>query len=114
MGVTAEVRLFDGEPKARLYTLQCKADHSMPFDKGAVVMPIARILAVSLVTSILVAGVGLSLLKSVSDPAIPAVGYTLPTFILACVGGLIGAVAGAAQEIVSAQRSKAANRDEVA
>jgi hypothetical protein len=83
---------------------------------------IARILGVSLLTSALVAGVGVSLLKSVTEPTMPAsiVGqpdhvmperdYTPAVFILACVGGLIGAVAAAAQEIVSAQRSKAPNR----
>jgi hypothetical protein len=69
-----------------------------------------------------VAGVGFFLLKAVPEPTMPAsvVGqpdpvmpgrdYTLPIFILAFVGGLIGAVAGAAQEIVSTQRSKATNR----
>ena len=84
-------------------------------------MLIARILGVSLITSALVAGVGFSLLKSVPeptmpasvvgqpDPVMPARDYTPAVFILACVGGLIGAVAGAAQEIVSAQRSKAPN-----
>jgi hypothetical protein len=83
---------------------------------------IARILGVSLITCVLVAGVGFSLLKSVAEPTMPAsvVGqpdsvlpardYTLAVFILACVGGLIGAVAGTAQRIVSAQRSKAPNR----
>ena len=62
---------------------------------------IARILGVSLLTSALVAGVGVSLLKSVTEPAMPAsiVGqpdpvmperdYTPAVFILACVGGLI-------------------------
>lgn len=83
---------------------------------------IARILGVSLITSVLVAGVGLVLLWSVPEPSLgatvvgqpapvmPERDYTLPIFILACVGGLIGAVAGAAQAIVSAQRSKAPNR----
>ncbi|MGP0070063.1 MAG: hypothetical protein ACLQGP_41500 [Isosphaeraceae bacterium] len=83
---------------------------------------IARILGVSLITSVLVAGVGVTLLKSAlepdlsatlvgqPDPVEPARDYTLAVFILACLGGLIGAVAGAAQEIVSPQRSKAPNR----
>lgn len=86
---------------------------------------IARILGVSVITSALVAGVGVSLLKSVPeptrpasvvgliDPVMPARDYIVPIFILACVGGLIGAVAGAAQEIVSAQRSKAPNRIDI-
>jgi hypothetical protein len=67
---------------------------------------IARILGVSLLTSALVAGLGLALSKSVSDPAMPSSQYVIPVFILACVGGVIGAVAGAAREIVSAQRQK--------
>jgi hypothetical protein len=82
---------------------------------------IARILGVSLIASALVAGVGFLLLKSVSEPTMeatvvgqpapvmPARDYTLAVFILACVGGIIGAVAGAAREIVSAQRQKASN-----
>jgi hypothetical protein len=92
---------------------------------------IARILGVSLLTSAPVAGLGLALLKSASHPAMeparvvgeaPAAGpdaeeavdrpwseYIIPVFLLACVGGVIGAVAGAAREIVSAQRQKASN-----
>ena len=68
---------------------------------------IARILGVSLLTSALVAGLGLALLKSASHPAMPSSDYIIPVFFLACVGGVIGAVAGAAREIVAAQRPKA-------
>jgi hypothetical protein len=86
---------------------------------------IARIIAASLITSTLVAGVRFFLLKSVHeptmgafvvglpDPVMPARDYTVPIFIVACVGGLIGAVAGAAQEIVSAPRSEAHNRVDI-
>jgi hypothetical protein len=95
---------------------------------------IARILGVSLLTSALVAGLGLALLKLCATspqtaphpdnrPAVrlgdeqheevaadmPSSAYILPVFLLACVGGVIGAVAGAAREIVSAQRQKASN-----
>ena len=70
---------------------------------------IARILGVSLIASALVAGVGFLLLKSASHPAMPASEYVIPVVFLACVGGVIGAVAGAAREIVSAQRQKASN-----
>ena len=70
---------------------------------------IARILGVSLLTSALVAGLGLALLRSVSNPAMPSSEYIIPVFFLACVGGVIGAVAGAAREIVSAQRQKASS-----
>jgi hypothetical protein len=62
---------------------------------------IARILGVSLLTSALVAGLGLALLKP--DPHSADI---LIILFLACVGGVIGAVAGAAREIVSAQRQK--------
>jgi hypothetical protein len=65
---------------------------------------IARILGVSLLTSALVAGLGLALLKP--DPHSPDI---VVVFFLACVGGVIGAIAGAAREIVSAQRQKASN-----
>jgi hypothetical protein len=67
---------------------------------------IARILGVSLLTSALVSVLGLSLLKSASHPALPSSEYIIPVFLLACVGGVIGAIAGAAREIVSAQRQK--------
>jgi hypothetical protein len=126
MDVTAEVRLIAGEAKARLYALHCKVFRPMRVDgslsRGAVMVLIARILGVSLITSALVAGVGFLLLKSVPEPSMgatvvgqpapvmPARDYTTPIFILTCIGGLIGAVAGAAQEIVSAQRSKSSNR----
>jgi hypothetical protein len=63
---------------------------------------IARILGVSLLTSVLVTALGLALLKPVPHSADIVV-----ILFLACVGGVIGAVAGAAREIVSAQRSKA-------
>jgi hypothetical protein len=70
---------------------------------------IARILGVSLLTSALVAGLGVALLRSVSHPAMPSSEYIIPGLFLACVGGIIGAVAGAAREIVSAQRPKASH-----
>jgi hypothetical protein len=76
---------------------------------------IARILGVSLLTSALVTGLGIVLTKLLSDQAMPwterpiAPGDRLFLAFLACVGGVIGAVAGAAREIVSAQRQKASN-----
>jgi hypothetical protein len=62
---------------------------------------IARIIGVSLLTGGLGAGLGLVFFGqySYSD-------YIVPTFFLACVGGIIGAVAGAAREIVMAQGQK--------
>jgi hypothetical protein len=71
---------------------------------------VARILGVSLLTSALVAGLGLALLRSVFRDYTPTTAdYIIPGFFLACVGGVIGAVAGAAREVVSAQRQKASN-----
>ena len=62
---------------------------------------IARIMGVSLVTSGLGAGLGLVLFGqySYSD-------YIIPTLFLGCIGGIIGAVAGAAREIVTALHQK--------
>ena len=65
---------------------------------------IARIFGVSLLIFALVVGLGLALLQP--DSHSPDI---LVILFLACVGGLIGAVAGAAREIVSAQRQKASN-----
>ena len=71
---------------------------------------IARILGVSLLTSALVAGLGLALTQvSLRHSCTHYRRYIIPAF-LACVGGIIGAVAGAAREIVYAQRQKASNR----
>ena len=64
---------------------------------------IARVLGVSLITSALVTGLGIVLL-SASVHAAPSSEFIIPGLFLACVGGIIGAVAGAAREIVDAQR----------
>jgi hypothetical protein len=69
---------------------------------------IARILGVSLLTSGLVTGLLLALIQPRRQSW-----DILAILFLACVGGIIGAVAGAAQEIVSAQRSKAPNRNDI-
>jgi hypothetical protein len=67
---------------------------------------ISRILGVSLLTGVLVALLGLALLQSALPNGIPASESIIPGLFLACVGGVIGAVAGAAREIVFAQRQK--------
>jgi hypothetical protein len=65
---------------------------------------IARILGMSLLTSALVAGLLLALITPERHS------YDIVVILfLACVGGIIGAIAGAAREIVSAQRQKASN-----
>jgi hypothetical protein len=65
---------------------------------------IARILGVSLLTSALVTGLLLALITPDRHS------YDIVVILfLACVGGIIGAIAGAAREIVSAQRQKASN-----
>jgi hypothetical protein len=58
---------------------------------------IARVIGLSLLTGGLGAGLGLSLFGHYSD-------YVIPTLLLACAGGIVGAVAGAASGIVTALR----------
>lgn len=62
---------------------------------------IVRIFGLSLLAGWLGAGLGLVLFggSSYSD-------YIIPTLGLACVGGIIGAIAGAAREIVNALSQK--------
>ena len=71
---------------------------------GAVMALIAGILGVSLHASALVAGVLLARIEPDRHS-----GGILVILFLAWVGGIIGAVAGAAREIMSAQRQKASN-----
>jgi hypothetical protein len=61
----------------------------------------ARIIGLSLLTGGLGAGLGLVLFRQY-----PYSEYIIPTLLLACVGGIIGAVAGAAREIVTVLRHK--------
>jgi hypothetical protein len=65
------------------------------------VASVARIIVVSLLTSGLGAGLGLVLFGQY-----PYSDYIIPTLFLGCVGGIIGAVAGAAREIVTAIHQK--------
>ena len=60
---------------------------------------IARIIGVSLLTAGLGAGFGLALFGHGQYSE-----YIIPTLLLACVGGIIGAVAGVGREIVIALR----------
>ena len=60
---------------------------------------IARIIGLCLLTGGLGAGLGLAFFRQYSD-------YIIPTLLLACAGGIIGAVAGAAREIVTALRQR--------
>ena len=57
---------------------------------------VARVIGLALLTALLAAWLGFVLLGSGSDGAGVA-------FVLGCVGGLVGAVAGAAREIVMAR-----------
>ena len=59
-------------------------------------VPVARILGVSLLT----AGLGAALAHALFGQAPDATGIA---FVVACVGGIVGAVAGAAREVVAAQ-----------
>jgi hypothetical protein len=56
---------------------------------------VARIIGLSLLIAGLLAGLGYALF-----------GRDLGVILLACVGAIVGAVAGAAREIVAAQRRK--------
>ena len=58
---------------------------------------VCRILGLALLTAGLGAGLGYLFFGSYSD-------WTGISLLLACVGGIIGAIAGAAREIVAAQR----------
>jgi hypothetical protein len=62
---------------------------------------IARILGWSLLASGFGAGLGLVFFGQYGYRD-----YIVPTFFLACVGGIIGAVAGATREIVTAMHEK--------
>ena len=63
--------------------------------------PVARILGVSLLSASLWAGMARLFLQNQ-----PYTEYVIPCLFFACAGGVIGAVAGAAGEIVMAQRQK--------
>jgi hypothetical protein len=69
------------------------------YDGGMPVAVVARVLGWSLLTGGLGAGLGSALFKQDPDRIIAAL-------CLACTGGVIGAVAGAAREIVAARRQK--------
>jgi hypothetical protein len=76
---------------------------------------VARILGISLLTSVLVAGIAIVLLGSIA-PRDPSSSGPVLLIIIAlffgCIGGVIGGVAGAAREIVSAQRPKVSDWSE--
>lgn len=63
---------------------------------------IARVLGVSLLIAVLVGGLGLAVFRPRDQTWDVVV-----LFFVTCVGGVVGAIAGAAREIVSAQRPKA-------
>jgi hypothetical protein len=60
------------------------------------VKTIVRILGVAVLTALLVVGLAHALFPPNRDS-------TLVALVLACVGGIVGAVAGAAREVVEAQ-----------
>jgi hypothetical protein len=69
------------------------------YEKGMVMALIARIIGLSLLIGGLGAGLGLAFFRQYSD-------YMIPMLWLAGVGGITGAVAGAAREIVIALRQR--------
>jgi hypothetical protein len=68
-------------------------------ERGEVMAVIARIIGLSLLTSGLGAGLGYALFGPSRD-------WIIVSLLLACVGGIIGAVAGAAREIVASRHQK--------
>jgi hypothetical protein len=66
---------------------------------------IARIIGSSLLTAALGVGLGFAFFRQVL-PASDTGGWIIISLLLACAGGIIGAVAGAAREIVTAQRQR--------
>ena len=58
---------------------------------------VARVIGLAVLTAGLGAGLGFVLFRQYPD-------YTIPALVLGCVGGIVGAVAEAAREIVGAQR----------
>ncbi len=64
-------------------------------------MLIARIAGLSLLASGLVAALGLTVLSAFTGPGVPSSEFVIPGLVLACVGGIIGAIAGTAREIVA-------------
>jgi hypothetical protein len=69
------------------------------FEERIVMAITARIIGISLITGALGAGLGISLFGQYSD-------YMIPTLLLACVGGGIGAVAGAVRELLTDRRQR--------
>jgi uncharacterized membrane protein YfcA len=76
-----------------------EACRSISFEKGMLMATIARIIGLSLLTAGLGAWLGYALFAKYGDPS-------FASFVLACVGGIIGAVAGAAGEIVAVLRQR--------
>jgi hypothetical protein len=74
------------------------------YKNGVVMVPIARIIGLSLLTAGLGAGLAAGVFEHKSD-------YGLLCFVLACVGGTVGAIAGAAGEIVIALRQRSTPDD---
>jgi hypothetical protein len=100
--------LTANEPAAKPFTLNRKVPARRRaigrYQEGAVMALIARIFGVALLTSALVAVLLLALLQPDRHST-----DILGIFFLACVGAIVGAIAGAAREIVSAQQQKASN-----
>jgi len=70
-----------------------------PYEKEIVMAVVARIIGYSLLTAVLGAMVGFALFSQ-----LPEHDRNGLSFVLACLGTIVGVVAGAAGEIVTAQR----------
>jgi len=95
-GVVTQSALTAGVAGVRI-TLHCKATCSIPDPTGMLMALIARIIGLSLIMSGLGAGLGLAFFGRSPD-------WSGVSLLLACAGGIIGAITGAAREIVTALR----------
>jgi hypothetical protein len=71
----------------------------VPYEEGMVMAVVARIIGYSLLTAGLGAVLGFALFSQLPDHDRNGL-----SFVLACLGTIVGVVAGAAGEIVTAQR----------
>jgi hypothetical protein len=70
-----------------------------PYEKEMIMAVVARIIGYSLLTAVLGAVLGFVLFSQLADHERNGL-----SFVLACLGTIVGAVAGATGEIVTAQR----------
>jgi hypothetical protein len=83
----------------------CEQFGVFPYEKGVVMALIARIIGLSLFTAGAGAGLGFALFGQ-NSPSSGRQDWIIISVLLACAGGIIGAIAGTAWEIVIALRQR--------